>query len=217
MSTEPTPINSELAGYIQAHAGGRDAVLLKVEEQTAAMGSISIMQTAPEQAAFLEMLVRLTGAMRALEIGTFTGYGAIRIARGLAPDGSLTCFELDGERAAVARANLDEAGVGEKVEIVVGPAIEGLRALPDEAAVDFAYIDADKTGYPDYYEEIVRRLAPGGLLAIDNVLMGGRILDTDPDEGTAAMQILNDRIMEDDRVDSVMLGMADGLTLVRRR
>ena len=217
MSTEPTPINAELAGYIQAHAGGRDQVLLKVEEQTAAMGSISIMQTAPEQAAFLEMLVRLTGAMRALEIGTFTGYGAIRIARGLAPDGSLTCFELDGERAAVARANLDEAGVGEKVEIVVGPAIEGLRALPDEAAVDFAYLDADKTGYPDYYEEIVRRLAPGGLLAIDNVLMGGRILDTDPDEGTAAMQILNDRIMEDDRVDSVMLGMADGLTLVRRR
>ena len=217
MSTEPTPINAELADYVRDHAGGRDQVLLKVEEQTAAMGSISIMQTAPEQAAFLEMLVRLTGAMRALEIGTFTGYGAIRIARGLAPDGSLTCFELDGERAAVARANLDEAGVGEKVEIVVGPAIEGLRALPDEAAVDFAYLDADKTGYPDYYEEIVRRLAPGGLLAIDNVLMGGRILDTDPDEGTAAMQILNDRIMEDDRVDSVMLGMADGLTLVRRR
>ncbi len=217
MSTDPTPINAELADYVRDHAGGRDQVLLKVEEQTAAMGSISIMQTAPEQAAFLEMLVRLTGAMRALEIGTFTGYGAIRIARGLAPDGSLTCFELDGERAAVARANLDEAGVGEKVEIVVGPAIEGLRALPDEAAVDFAYLDADKTGYPDYYEEIVRRLAPGGLLAIDNVLMGGRILDTDPDEGTAAMQILNDRIMEDDRVDSVMLGMADGLTLVRRR
>ena len=217
MSTDPTPINAELADYARDHAGGRDQVLLKVEEQTAAMGSISIMQTAPEQAAFLEMLVRLTGAMRALEIGTFTGYGAIRIARGLAPDGSLTCFELDGERAAVARANLDEAGVGEKVEIVVGPAIEGLRALPDEAAVDFAYLDADKTGYPDYYEEIVRRLAPGGLLAIDNVLMGGRILDTDPDEGTAAMQILNDRIMEDDRVDSVMLGMADGLTLVKRR
>ena len=217
MSTDPTPINAELADYVRDHAGGRDQVLLKVEEQTAAMGSISIMQTAPEQAAFLEMLVRLTGAMRALEIGTFTGYGAIRIARALAPGGSLTCFELDGERAAVARANLDEAGVGEKVEIVVGPAIEGLRALPDEAAVDFAYIDADKTGYPDYYEEIVRRLAPGGLLAIDNVLMGGRILDTDPDEGTAAMQIVNDRIMEDDRVDSVMLGMADGLTLVRRR
>ena len=217
MSTDPTPINAELADYVRDHAGGRDQVLLKVEEQTAAMGSISIMQTAPEQAAFLEMLVRLTGAMRALEIGTFTGYGAIRIARGLAPDGSLTCFELDGERAAVARANLDEAGVGEKVEIVVGPAIEGLRALPDEAAVDFAYLDADKTGYPDYYEEIVRRLAPGGLLAIDNVLMGGRILDTDPDEGTAAMQSVNDRIMEDDQVDSVMLGMADGLTLVRRR
>ncbi len=217
MSTEPTPIDAELAGYIQDHAGGRDAVLLKVEEQTAAMGSISIMQTAPEQAAFLEMLVRLTGATRAVEIGTFTGYGAIRIARALAPGGSLTCFELDGERAAIARTNFDEAGVSEKVEIVVGPAIEGLRALPENAALDFAYLDADKTGYPDYYEEIVRRLAPGGLLAVDNVLMGGRILDAEPDEGTAAMQVLNDRIIEDDRVDSVMLGMADGLTLVRRR
>ncbi len=217
MSTEPTPINAELAAYIQEHAGGRDQILLEVEEQTAAMGSISIMQTAPEQAAFLEMLVRLTGATRAVEIGTFTGYGAIRIARALAPGGSLTCFELDGERAAIARANLDEAGVSEKVEIVVGPAIEGLRALPENAALDFAYLDADKTGYPDYYEEIVRRLAPGGLLAVDNVLMGGRILDAEPDEGTAAMQILNDRIIEDDRVDSVMLGMADGLTLVRRR
>ncbi len=217
MSTEPTPIDAALADYIRNHAGSRDDVLRKVEEQTAAMGSISIMQTAPEQAAFLEMLVRLTGATRAVEIGTFTGYGAIRIARALAPGGSLTCFELDGERADIARANLDEAGVGEKVEILVGPAIEGLRALPEEATVDFAYLDADKTGYPDYYEEIVRRLAPGGLLAVDNVLMGGRILDAEPDEGTAAMQVLNDRIIEDDRVDSVMLGMADGLTLVRRR
>ncbi len=217
MSTEPTPIDAALADYIRNHAGSRDDVLRKVEEQTAAMGSISIMQTAPEQAALLEMLVALTGAKRALEIGTFTGYGAIRIARALAPGGSLTCFELERERADIARANLDEAGVGGRVEIVVGPAIDGLRALPEEATVDFAYLDADKTGYPGYYEEIVRRLAPGGLLAVDNVLMGGRILDAEPDEGTAAMQVLNDRIMEDDRVDSVMLGMADGLTLVRRR
>lgn len=217
MSTEPTPIDAELAAYIQAHAGGRDEVLLKVEAQTAAMGSVSRMQTAPEQAAFLEMLVRLTGTSRALEIGTFTGYGAIRIARALAPGGRLTCFELDQERAGIARANLEEAGVSDSVEIVVGPAIDGLRALPAEPVVDFAYLDADKTGYPGYYEEIVPRLGPGGLLAVDNVLMGGRILSGDPDEGTRAMQVLNDRIMEDERVDSVMLGMADGLTLVRRR
>ena len=216
MSVEPTPIDADLAAYIQAHASGRDQALKDVEEQTAAMGSLVMMQTAPEQAAFLEMLVKLVDARLAIEVGTFTGYGAIRIARGLGPGGRLICFELEQERADIARANLDAAGVGEQTEIVVGPAIEGIRDLPD-AAIDFVYLDADKTGYPDYYEELVPRLRPGGLLAIDNVFMGGRILDPDPDEGTAAVQGLNDRIMEDERVDSVMLGMADGLTLVRRR
>lgn len=215
MSVEATPIDAELAAYIQAHASGRDEALKNVEERTAAMGSIVIMQTAPEQAAFLEMLVRMLDARLALEIGTFTGYGAIRIARGLGAGGRLICFELEQERADIARANLDEAGVGERTEIVVGPAIEGIRALP-ETAVDFAYLDADKTSYPEYYEELVPRLRPGGLLAIDNVFMGGRILDKDPDEGTRAMQQLNETIMEDERVDSVMLAMADGLTLVRR-
>ena len=217
MSLEPTPIDADLTAYIQAHASGRDEALTKVEEQTAAMGSIVMMQTAPEQAAFLEMLVKSVGARLALEVGTFTGYGAIRIARGLAPGGRLICFELEQERADIARANLDQAGVGDQVEIVVGPAIDGIRALPNEPGIDFVYLDADKTGYPDYYEELVPRLNPGGLLAIDNVFMGGRILDTDPDEGTAAVQGLNDRIMKDERVSSVMLGMADGLTLVIRK
>ncbi|MGK2956518.1 MAG: O-methyltransferase [Solirubrobacterales bacterium] len=215
MSVEATPIDAELAAYIQAHASGRDEALKNVEERTAAMGSIVMMQTAPEQAAFLEMLVRMLDARLALEIGTFTGYGAIRIARGLGAGGRLICFELEQERADIARANLDEAGVGERTEIVVGPAIEGIRALP-ETAVDFAYLDADKTSYPEYYEELVPRLRPGGLLAIDNVFMGGRILDKDPDDGTRAAQQLNETIMEDERVDSVMLTMADGLTLVRR-
>jgi caffeoyl-CoA O-methyltransferase len=216
MSVEPTPIDAELAAYIQAHASGRDEALKRVEEKTAAMGSIVMMQTAPEQAAFLEMLVRMVDARLAIEIGTFTGYGAIRIARGLGPGGRLICFELEQERADIARANLDDAGVGEETEIVVGPALEGIRSLP-ETTIDFAYLDADKTGYPDYYEELVPRLRQGGLLAIDNVFMGGRILDKDPDEGTRAVQGLNETIMEDERVDSVMLGMADGLTLVTRR
>jgi caffeoyl-CoA O-methyltransferase len=215
MSLEPTPIDADLNHYIQDHVGGRDEVLRRVEAETAAMGELAQMQTAPEQAAFLEMLVRLIGAKFAVEVGTFTGYGAIRIARGLADDGSLLCCELDPERAAIARANLDAAGVGRQVEITVGPAIDTLRSLPAEPTIDFAYLDADKTGYPDYYEELVTRLSPGGLLAIDNVFMGGEILAPER-EGTIAMAGLNDRILEDDRVDSVMLGMADGLTLVRR-
>jgi caffeoyl-CoA O-methyltransferase len=215
MSLEPTPIDADLNRYIQDNVGGRDEVLRRVEAETAAMGELAQMQTAPEQAGFLEMLVRLSGAKFAVEVGTFTGYGAIRIARGLADGGSLLCCELDPERAAIARANLDAAGVGDQVEITVGPAIDTLRSLPAERTIDFAYLDADKTGYPDYYEELVTRLSPGGLLAIDNVFMGGEILAPER-EGTIAMAGLNDRILEDDRVDSVMLGMADGLTLVRR-
>ena len=215
MSIEPTRIDAELAQYVRDHASGRDDALRRVEEKTAELGSLVMMQTAPEQAAFLEMLVRLVGAKQAIEIGTFTGYGAIRIARGLEEGGRLLCCELDPERAEMARENVEDAGVGDRVEIKVGPAIETLRALPNEPTFDFAYLDADKTGYPDYYEELIPRLAPGGLLAIDNVLMGGRILQPE-DEGTKAMANLNDRIMEDERVDSVMLGMADGLTLILR-
>jgi caffeoyl-CoA O-methyltransferase len=163
------------------------------------------------------MLVSLGAGRRAIEVGTFTGYGAIRIARGLAPGGTLLCCELDPERAGISRRNLDRAGVGDRVEIRVGPAIEIIRSLPEEPAFDFAYVDADKTGYPDYFEALLPRMNPNGLIAFDNVFMGGRILDTEPDEGTAAMQKLNDSLVADDRVDSVMLGMADGLTLARVR
>ena len=217
MSIEPTQIDLKLAEYIRAHASGRDETLRLVEDETAAMGSIQIMQTAPEQAAFLEMLVRLGRGRRAIEVGTFTGYGAIRIARGLADDGRLLCCELDPERAEIARRNVDRAGVGDKVEISVGPAIETILGLPDEPVFDFAYVDADKTGYPDYYEALMPRMNPGGLITFDNVFMGGRILDSEPDQGTAAMQRLNDLLVDDERVDSVMLGMADGLTLARVR
>ena len=217
MSIEPTSIDAKLAEYIREHASGRDEALRLVEEETAAMGDIQIMQTAPEQAAFLELLVRLGEGRRAIEVGTFTGYGAIRIARGLADDGTLLCCELDSERAGIARRNLDRAGVGQKVEIKVGPAIETIRALPEEPSFDFAYVDAEKTGYPDYYEALLPRMNQGGLLAFDNVLMAGLIVDSDPNEHVAAMQTLNDRLVDDDRVDSVMLGMGDGLTLARVR
>jgi len=218
VSIEPTPITAELADYVTARAGGRDEALLEVERETAALGPKAVMQTSPEQAALLELLARSVGARRAIEVGTFTGYGAIRIARGLGPDGSLICCELDPHWAEVAQRNLEAAGVAERVELRVGPAIDTLRSLPADPAFDFAYLDADKAGYPDYYDELVPRLNPGGLLAIDNVLLSGRVLDPpEGDEGAAAVAALNDRIPDDGRVDSVMLAMADGLTLVRRR
>ncbi len=211
-------LTPELHDYIVERAGGRDDLLRQVEAETSELGGVAIMQTSAEQAALLEMLARVSGARRAIEVGTFTGYGAIRIARGLGPEGTLLCCEIDEHWAEVARANIERAGLADRVEVRLGPALETLRDLPSDASFDLAYLDADKVGYPDYYEELVPRLAPGGLLAIDNVLMSGRVTNPDPDdEGTNAMARLNDAIPADDRVDSVMLGMADGLTLVRRR
>lgn len=217
MSIAPTPITDELAAYVAAHAGGRDDALTAVERETADLGGLAAMQTSPEQAALLELLARMLGAQRAIEIGTFTGYGAIRIARGLVSGGSLICCELEQRWADVARRNVDAAGVGDRVEIRLGPALDTLRPLSPEPTFDLAYLDADKASYPSYYAELVPRLRPGGVLAIDNVLLGGRILDpAEDDAGAHAIAGLNDRILADDRVDSVLLGMADGLTLVRR-
>jgi caffeoyl-CoA O-methyltransferase len=213
MALIKTEVTQEVVDYLARHAG-QDEVLERVARETAAMPR-AVMATTPDEAALLTMLARLVGARRALEVGTFTGYGAISIARGLAGGGRLTCLELDEEYAAVARRNLEDAGVADRVEIVVGPALESLRAMPAEPTFDYAFLDADKEGYPDYYEEIVPRLLPGGLLLIDNVLLGGRV--TDPhEERERIMDALNDRVTADERVESAMVLVADGLTFVRR-
>jgi caffeoyl-CoA O-methyltransferase len=214
MAVIKTEVTQEVVDYLARHAG-QDEVLERVARETAEMPNAE-MQTTPDEAALLTMLARLVGARRALELGTFTGYGAISIARGLADGGRLTCLELDQEYAAIARRNLEDAGVADRVEVLVGPALEALRAMPAEPTFDLVYLDADKPGYPDYYEEIVPRLVPGGLLLIDNVLLGGRV--TAPQEDRERiMDALNDRVTEDDRVDSAMVLVADGLTFVRRR
>jgi caffeoyl-CoA O-methyltransferase len=214
MALIKTEVTQEVVDYLARHAR-QDEVLERVARETGEMPN-AIMQTTPDEAALLTMLARLIGARRALEVGTFTGYGAISIARGLADGGRLTCLELDEEYAAIAQRNVEEAGVAGRVEIVVGPALESLRALPDEPTFDLVFLDADKPRYPDYYEEIVPRLVPGGLLLIDNVLLGGRV--TDPqEERERVMDELNDRVTADERVDSVMVLVADGLTFVRRR
>ena len=174
------------------------------------------MATPPDEGALLTMLARLTNAKRALEVGTFLGYGAISIARGLGEGGRLTCLELREKYAAIARANLEDAGVADRVEILVGPAEELLKGMPEEPTYDFAFLDADKTSYPAYYELIVPRLQPGGLLVIDNVLLGGGVVDPQS-ERQRIVADLNDRITADERVESVMIFVADGVTLVRRR
>jgi caffeoyl-CoA O-methyltransferase len=213
MALIKTEVTQEVVDYLARHAR-QDDVLERVASETAEMPN-AVMQTTPDEAALLTFLARLVGARRALEVGTFTGYGAISIARGLADGGRLTCLELDEEYAAIAERNVADAGVAGRVEIVVGPALESLRAMPAEPTFDYVFLDADKPGYPDYYEEIVPRLLPGGLLLIDNVLLGGRV--TDPqEERERIMDALNDRVTADDRVDSVMVLVADGLTFVRR-
>jgi caffeoyl-CoA O-methyltransferase len=214
MAVIKTEVTQEVVDYLARHAG-QDEVLERVARETAEMPN-AVMQTTPDEAALLTILARLVGARSALEVGTFTGYGAISIARGLADGGRLTCLEVDEEYAEIARRNLEDAGVADRVEIVVGAALEALRAMPAEPTFDLVYLDADKPGYPDYYEEIVPRLVPGGLLLIDNVLLGGRV--TAPQEDRERiMDALNDRVTEDDRVDSAMVLVADGLTFVRRR
>jgi caffeoyl-CoA O-methyltransferase len=211
MKTQLTP---ELADYLARHSR-QDSVLARVEEETAAMPRAQ-MATTPDEAAFLTMLARLVGARRALEIGTFTGYGAISIARGLANGGRLTCLELSSEYADIARRNIEHAGLAASVEIVVGPADESLRSMPEEPTFDYVFIDADKTAYPTYYDLVVPRLVPGGLLLLDNVFLGGDVVSPS-DERSRVMDALNERVTVDERVDSVMIFVADGLTLVRKR
>lgn len=216
-----TSLNDELHDYIVAKGAREDAALARVRETTAALGDIAVMQISPDQGAMMTMLARLLGARRALELGTFTGYSAICIARGLTPDGVLIACELDPERAKTARANIDAAGVGERVEIRVAPAQETLDAMLTEGAepFDLAFIDADKTGYPAYYESCLELVRPGGLIVLDNMLRDGDVLDppAEQDEGARTISELNEAIARDESVDIVMLAVADGVTLARKR
>ncbi len=164
------------------------------------------------------MLTQLVGARSAVEVGTFTGYSSLCIARGLQPGGRLLACDTSEEWTAVAREHWERAGVADRIELRIAPAAETLRALPDEQSIDIAFIDADKVNYPLYYEELVRRLRPGGLVVLDNVFLGGRVLDPAfQEEHHVAMRRVNDLIAADDRVDAVMLPVRDGVTLARRR
>jgi caffeoyl-CoA O-methyltransferase len=209
---EPT---EELVEYLARWGARMDPALERVREE-AGRRPDAIMQISPDQGALMELIVRLIGAKQALEIGTFTGYSAICIARGLGEDGRLTCLELSEEFAQIARRNIDDAGVGDRVEIRLGPAKESLEAIPAEPTYDVAFIDADKTGYPDYYELVLPRMRRGGLIMLDNTLRGGRIVapESDMDKTVAA---LNRQIHGDERVDMAITVAADGLTFVRVR
>jgi caffeoyl-CoA O-methyltransferase len=207
--------SEELLAYLSRYGARTDEVLDRVREETALMPN-AVMQVSADQGALIELIVRLIGARDALEVGTFTGYSAICIARGLADGGRLTCLELDDEFAAIAQRNIESAGVADRVEIRVGPALESLAAIPPEPSFDFAFIDADKSGYPDYYERVLARMRPGGLMLLDNMLQRGEVVAPER-ENARVVDHLNRRIHADERVDMAMTVSADGLTFVRVR
>jgi caffeoyl-CoA O-methyltransferase len=214
-----TIISSAVSDYLLAHCTPADDVLRDLAAETgAAFPGAAGMQISHDEGDLLTMLVRLTGARQAVEVGVFTGYSAICIARGLAPEGRLLACDVSEEWTSVARKYWERAGVQDHIDLRIAPAVETLRSLPADAGIDFAFIDADKTGYPLYYEELVPRVRPGGLIVLDNVLRDGRVVDPAADEpADLAIRQINDRIVADDRVDSVMLPVRDGVTLVRKR
>src|SRR5687767_12829719 len=166
-------VTPELDAYLRAHSEPLDRVQQSLIERTAALGGVSGMQISPEQGALLTALTRLGAVRTAVEVGTFTGYSALCIARGLAPGGSLLCCDVSEEWTAIAREHWAQAGVDDRIDLVIAPAADTLRALPADPPIDFAFIDADKPGYRTYYDEIVDRLRPGGLVLLDNVLWSG--------------------------------------------
>ena len=216
MSFKSIGLSEELHAYLVSHNPPPDPLVAELQREThAALPAHARMQIAPEQAPFLTFLARLLGARQAVEIGTFTGLSSLSIARGLAPDGRLVCFDVSEEFTAIAKRYWDRAGLADRIELRLGPAAKMLSTLPDEPHVDLAFIDADKTGYPTYWEALVPRMRAGGVIVVDNVLQGGRVLSPD-DPDAAAIVAFNDMVLADDRVESVMIPVADGLTLARR-
>ena len=208
-----------VSDYLLAHSTPADDLLLELAAETReAYPGASGMQVSPDEGQLLTMLTRLTGARRAVEVGVFTGFSSICIARGLAPSGHLLACDVSEEWTAIARRYWQRAGLAEQIELRIAPALDTLRELLAEPVIDIAFIDADKGNYPLYYEELVTRLRPGGLIVIDNVLMGGEVVDPAVrSKSVEAVRRMNEIIVGDDRVDSVMLPVRDGVTLARRR
>jgi caffeoyl-CoA O-methyltransferase len=214
-----TALTDDLHAYLVDRGARQDDLLARLQAETEREeGDMAVMQIAADQGAFMNLLTAAIGARRAIEVGTFTGYSAICVARALPEDGELVCCELDPDRAEVARRWIEEAGLAARVDVRVGPASDTLRALPADEAYDIAFIDADKPGYDDYYEQCLARLRPGGLVLLDNVLLSGRVLDPPADDESAqALAALNDKLAADERVDLAMVGIADGVTIARKR
>ena len=211
-------ITAELHRYLIAHGSPPDPIAQALIDETEQLGDIAEMQIAPEQGAFMTLFARLIGARRAIEIGTFTGYSALCLARGLPENGELICCDVSDEWTRIGKRYWEKAGVAHKIDLRIAPAVETLSALADGQNFDLAFIDADKASYSKYFEALLPRMRTNGVILVDNVLWGGDVAD--PRENTPptpAIRAFNDLVAADPRVECVMLPIADGLTLLRKR
>src|SRR3954471_8762559 len=213
-------LTPQLADYVRASSEPPDDVAADLLAETAALaerGEVPPTYQIPlEQGTFMQLLTRALGVRQALEIGTFTGFSALCVARGLPADGRLVCLDVSGEWTAIARTYWERAGVADRVELRLGDAHETLRALPAKPTFHLAFVDADKTGYADYVDQLHPRMAGNGLVLLDNTLRDGRVLAPD-DEDTRALAELNAALVADPRWETVLLPVSDGLTLLRKR
>ena len=209
-------VDPEIEAYAAAHTTQPEPLLAELAEETRASLRSPQMLTGTIEGRFLELLVHGLAAKRVLELGTYSGYGTLSMAAGLPEGGRIDSCEISEEHAAVARRYLERAGYADRVTVHVGPALDTIRSL--DGNFDFVFIDADKENYVAYYEEVLPRLTAHGLIAADNTLWSGRVLDeADDSEATRAIREFNERVAGDDRVTSVMLSVRDGITLIRRR
>jgi caffeoyl-CoA O-methyltransferase len=212
-------LSQELHAYLVEHSSPPDAVLRELADETLRRyPDAAGMQIGPEQGTFMTLLAQLTGARTAIEVGTFTGYSSICVARGLADGGQLICCDVSDEWTSLARQYWQKAGVADRIELRLGPGLDTLRAMPAGATFDLAFIDADKPGYVGYWDEVVPRIRPGGAILIDNTLSHGQVIDlADHNASVQGIRDFNDHARADDRVDLVLLPVGDGLTLARKK
>ena len=217
MTNKTESLSDDLHAYVVAHGSVPDEIVADLMAETrAALPAQAQMQIAPEQAGFLTLFTKMLDARYAVEVGTFTGLSSIAIARGLPYGGKIVCCDISEQFTSIAQRYWVRAGLTDKVELRLGPAADTLRAMPTEPHIDLAFIDADKTGYPAYWAELVPRMRTGGVIVVDNVLRHGNVLSPIDADDKAIVQF-NEDVLADDRVEAVMLPIADGLTLARKR
>lgn len=218
MTRRSEQLTDALAEYVVAHSSQPDEVLRDLAAETRErFGGTAVMQIGPEQGTFMTLLAQLAGARSAVEVGTFTGYSAICLARGLGDGGRLLCCDVSDEWTSVARRYWERAGLTDRIELRLGPAEQTLAALPDGTSFDLAFIDADKTGYVRYWDLIVPMIRPGGVILADNTLYAGTVVDlAEQGDNVLGIRQFNGHALADDRVELVLLPIGDGLTLARK-